>query len=618
MWRRVASQSPTSLSDSAEASEYLNAWTALGKLLASGRSLSGRERNCCFLNLGGSTFADVSAVSGFDFPDDARGLAVVDWDADGDLDLWLSNRTAPRVRFLKNGHASGNRFLSLKLQGSNCNRDAIGARVELRTGPESSTRLVRALRAGEGYLSQSDKWLHFGLDEQDSPIVAVVRWPDGRKETFQGLQSNQHYLLVQGSGRARNIDRNRKVELAASSPNIPKAAPEKRIVLPARLPLPKLEYETFDGQVATMEDDNRPVLVNLWATWCQPCLKEIAEWSARASEFDKLGVRVVLLSVDKIDQTENEVGVEQIQKLLTQLKSPFPSGLATDETLYRLNVSQQVLTKRIRSLPVPSSFLLDANGHLSVLYKGGVEFETLLTDMAALPRPADTHRDLAVPFPGRWYTNPFPPDLMAVPTAFLDQNQPALALDYLDNNLLALIDAATSRGESLDDVANFFVSLGLKFQELGDAPRVISALQSATKVQPSHFRARMALAMIYQQTNRMPNAVEQYRALHSIRPTDPMIANNLAWMLATSSDASVRSPREAIRLAETVCQQSKRQVPSALDTLAAAYAAAGDFDRARSIIREAIQLVEKQGKDDLRQKFNQRLQLYQKSQPLVE
>ena len=86
MWRRVASQSPTSLSDSAEASEYLNAWTALGKLLASGRSLSGRERNCCFLNLGGSTFADVSAVSGFDFPDDARGLAVVDWDADGDLD----------------------------------------------------------------------------------------------------------------------------------------------------------------------------------------------------------------------------------------------------------------------------------------------------------------------------------------------------------------------------------------------------------------------------------------------------------------------------------------------------------------------------------------------------
>ena len=128
----------------------------------------------------------------------------------------------------------------------------------------------------------------------------------------------------------------------------------------------------------------------------------------------------------------------------------------------------------------------------------------------------------------------------------------------------------------------------------------------------------MALAMIYQQTNRMPNAVEQYRALHSIRPTDPMIANNLAWMLATSSDASVRSPREAIRLAETVCQQSKRQVPSALDTLAAAYAAAGDFDRARSIIREAIQLVEKQGKDDLRQKFNQRLQLYQKSQPLVE
>lgn len=620
MWRRVASQSPTELSESTatDSSEYLNAWTALGKLLASGRSLSGRERNCCFLNLQGSTFADVSAVSGVDFPDDARGLAVVDWDADGDLDLWFSNRTAPRVRFLKNGHASSNGFVSLKLQGTSGNRDAIGARVELMTDDDSTSRLVRSLRAGDGYLSQSDKWLHFGLDKQPTAVAAVVSWPDGRKETFRGLRSNQHYLLVQGSGLPRTVDRRRPVELAASSPELPQTAPEKRIVLPARLPMPDLDFETFDGQVASVESDNRPVLINLWATWCQPCLKEIAEWSDRASAFDDLGVRVLLLSVDKVDQTENKVGVDQVQKLLTQLKSPFQAGFATDATLYRLNVSQQVLTKRIRSLPVPSSFLMDANGDLSVVYKGSMDIETLLADMATLSNQNATHRDLAVPFPGRWYTNPFPPDLMAIPNAFLEQDQPALALNYLNNNLIELIDAATSRGESLDDVANLFVSLGLKFQEQGDEPRVIAALQSATNVQPSHVRARMALAMIYQRSNQLSEAIEQYRSLHSIKPSDPMIANNLAWILATSSDASVRSPQEAIRLAEAVCQQSKRRVPSALDTLAAAYAASGDFERAKSVIREAMQLVQQQGTDDLRRKFSARLQLYEKSQPLVE
>ena len=78
MWRRVASQSPiappANETDAELGRRYFDAWDALGKLIGSGRSLSGRERNCCFLNTGSPRFADISAVSRFDFPDDTTEL----------------------------------------------------------------------------------------------------------------------------------------------------------------------------------------------------------------------------------------------------------------------------------------------------------------------------------------------------------------------------------------------------------------------------------------------------------------------------------------------------------------------------------------------------------------
>ena len=86
-------------------------------MIETGGSWSGRERNCCFLNTGGARFADVSAVTGLDFLDDGRAVAVVDWDHDGDLDLWLGNRTAPRIRFMRNNIDHENRFLKIQLIG---------------------------------------------------------------------------------------------------------------------------------------------------------------------------------------------------------------------------------------------------------------------------------------------------------------------------------------------------------------------------------------------------------------------------------------------------------------------------------------------------------------------
>ena len=82
-------------------SEYQTNLSRLNKMMKMGGSLSGHERNCAFLNLGGESFATVSSVAGIDFADDGRGVATTDWDGDGDLDFWTTNRTGPRLRLMR-------------------------------------------------------------------------------------------------------------------------------------------------------------------------------------------------------------------------------------------------------------------------------------------------------------------------------------------------------------------------------------------------------------------------------------------------------------------------------------------------------------------------------------
>jgi hypothetical protein len=96
------SQSPaTALVAPQEA--YGEAFGRLAEKIRDGQSFSGRERNVVFLQTGRQDqFLPVAGLLGLDQPDDARGSATVDWDGDGDLDLLVTNRSAPRLRLLRN------------------------------------------------------------------------------------------------------------------------------------------------------------------------------------------------------------------------------------------------------------------------------------------------------------------------------------------------------------------------------------------------------------------------------------------------------------------------------------------------------------------------------------
>ena len=121
----------------------------------------------------------------------SRGAAFGDIDNDGDIDIVISNlKDAPTV--LRNDGGNASQWLGVKLIGTHCNRDAIGARVTVVSGELTQ---MREVKSGSGYLSQNDLRLHFGLGATTSVDTLTVRWLCGRVQTLQNVETNQVLVI---------------------------------------------------------------------------------------------------------------------------------------------------------------------------------------------------------------------------------------------------------------------------------------------------------------------------------------------------------------------------------------------------------------------------------------
>jgi hypothetical protein len=158
-------------------------------------SLNGRERNCLLRNNGDGTFTDVAWVNGADRVEDGRGLSVVDYDRDGRLDLVIRNYRQP-AQVLHNVGAPGH-WIELKLVGVHSNRDAVGARVRLRTRLGWQTRHVTA---GSAYLSAQSLVQHFGLGNDAEAAAVEVSWPSGARTVLGPLAAGRRYVVEEGGG----------------------------------------------------------------------------------------------------------------------------------------------------------------------------------------------------------------------------------------------------------------------------------------------------------------------------------------------------------------------------------------------------------------------------------
>jgi hypothetical protein len=157
------------------------------------------QRRCMLANDGSGKFRDVAAGLGADFvrPGVGRGLAVADYDDDGDLDFFVVNcNRAGELLRNEGGNdpaRGGGHWILIALEGTRSNSHGVGARVQVTTRDASgkARRQTDEARAGSSYQSQNDPRVHFGLGAANTIARIEIRWPSGTVQTLNDVPADQ-------------------------------------------------------------------------------------------------------------------------------------------------------------------------------------------------------------------------------------------------------------------------------------------------------------------------------------------------------------------------------------------------------------------------------------------
>ena len=177
------------------------------------------------------------------------------------------------------------------------------------------------------------------------------------------------------------------------------------------------------------------------------------------------------------------------------------------------------------------------------------------------------------------------------------------------------VDHLRKAVELRSDFPGAHYNLGAVLLRKGDVDGAIAEWRSALALQPNDSGTNTALANGLVQKGLYREALPHYKAALQSAPDSALPLNNLAWVLSTGPDDSVRDGTTAVELALRLNQVTNQNNPFFIRTLAAAYAEAGQFEKAVETAQNASRLAEAQGEHQLANKVDEETNLYREHRP---
>jgi len=154
-------------------------------------------------------------------------------------------------------------------------------------------------------------------------------------------------------------------------------------------------------------------------------------------------------------------------------------------------------------------------------------------------------------------------------------------------------------------------NLGTALMQREGIDQAITHYQRALAINPNFVEAHYDLANVFLQKGEEGEAIVHFQRVLELQPQNIQAGNNLALLLATSSNGTLRNGTKAVELAERMNQLSGGGQPVILVALAAAYAETGQFPRAVETAQKALQLASGQGNAELGATIQGHIKLYQ-------
>ena len=155
-----------------------------------------------------------------------------------------------------------------------------------------------------------------------------------------------------------------------------------------------------------------------------------------------------------------------------------------------------------------------------------------------------------------------------------------------------------------------YFGLGTVCVRKGQQDEALKLFEALLKLDPTYGPAYNGIASALHRQGRLAEAIAEYERAVQLRPESAGILSNLAWMLATCADPSLRNGRRALELAQRADRVSGGANPRVLRSLAAAYAEANQFDQAAKTARRALDLWLQDGESSFTRALRREISLF--------